>query len=150
MPTPPHPSDRSPEPGKASGLTDLAEILRTLDVEVRPEPYVYATVDPTHPALADAQATVVESEGVTLVIRRSDAEAHGLSGEFASAWLTLTVHSSLEAVGLTAAFSSALGRDGISCNVLAGFHHDHILVPFDRRDDAVQTLRGLAGHTAAD
>lgn len=143
MPTPPRPSDSSREPGVASGLTDLAQILRTLDVDVRPEPYVYVIVDPAHPVLADAQAIVVESEGVTLVLRCSDAEAHNLSGEFVSAWLTLTVHSSLEAVGLTAAFSSALGRAGISCNVFAGFHHDHILVPFDRRDDAVRTLRNL-------
>jgi hypothetical protein len=143
MPTPPRSSDSSREPGGVNGLTDLAQILRTLDVDVRPEPYVYATVDPAHPALADAQATVVESEGVTLVLRCSDAEAHGLFGEFVSAWLTLTVHSSLEAVGLTAAFSSALGQAGISCNVLAGFHHDHILVPFERRDDAVRTLRDL-------
>ncbi|MFE3290213.1 ACT domain-containing protein [Rhodococcus sp. NPDC059234] len=149
MPTPPRSSNNSREPGVVSGLTDLAQILRTLDVDVRPEPYVYATVDPSHPAVADAQATVAEREGVTLVLRRSDADAHGLSGEFVSAWLTLTVHSSLEAVGLTAAFSSALGRAGISCNVLAGFHHDHILVPFDRRDDAVRALRDLRQGVAA-
>lgn len=67
--------------------------------------------------------------------------AHGSSRP--AAWLTLTVHSSLEAVGLTAAFSAALGEAGISCNVLAGFHHDHILVPWALRDAAVATLRGL-------
>lgn len=140
MPAPPRPSDNSRQRG---GLTDLAQILRNLDVEIRPEPYVYATVDPSHPALASAQATVVESEGVTLVLRRSDAEAHDLDSQFVAAWITLTVHSSLEAVGLTAAFSAALGQAGISCNVLAGFHHDHILVPFDQRDDAVRTLLSL-------
>jgi hypothetical protein len=60
-------------------------------------------------------------------------------------WITLTVHSSLEAVGLTAAFSTALGDAGISCNVLTGLHHDHVLVPVGRRDDAVTVLRELSG-----
>ena len=57
------------------------------------------------------------------------------------AWLSLTVQSSLEAVGLTAAFSKVLGDAGIPCNVLAGYHHDHLLVPIDRVDDAIAVLR---------
>jgi len=56
----------------------------------------------------------------------------------------LTVHSSLDAVGLTAAFSTALAQAGIGCNVLAGRYHDHILVPHNRREDAVAALRALS------
>jgi hypothetical protein len=63
---------------------------------------------------------------------------------FPAAWLTLTVDSSLEAVGLTAAFSAALAEAGIPANLLAGLRHDHILVPADRADDAVAPLRALA------
>ncbi|GAA3622885.1 ACT domain-containing protein [Microbacterium awajiense] len=125
------------------GLTDLTEILRSVDVEVRPDVYVYASLEPQHPGLALAAATIAESEGVTAVLTRTDAVAAGIPSEFDAAWLTLTVHSSLEAVGLTAAFAAALGEADISCNVLAGFHHDHILVPWDRRDDAARVLRGL-------
>jgi hypothetical protein len=56
----------------------------------------------------------------------------------------LTIHSDLAAVGLTAAFSAALARDGISCNVIAGLHHDHLFVPWDRRGDALRALEALA------
>jgi hypothetical protein len=58
---------------------------------------------------------------------------------------TLTIHSSLEAVGLTAVFAGALARAGIGCNVVAGYTHDHLFVPADRADDAVAALRALAG-----
>ena len=63
---------------------------------------------------------------------------------FPSAWLTLTVHSSLAAVGLTAAFAAALASGAIPANVLAGLRHDHLLVPVDRADDAIAALRALA------
>ena len=96
-------------------------------------------------ATGRAQAVVVEDEGVTLVLRRADADALGVSYGFVAAWLTLTVHSALDAVGLTAAFSRALGDAGISCNVLAGFHHDHLLVPAAARDRALAVLRSLRG-----
>ncbi|WP_353827712.1 ACT domain-containing protein [Agromyces sp. SYSU T0242] len=125
------------------GSTDLDAMLRTLDVEARAEPYVFANVAPGDPVLAFADAIVVEREGVTAVVRADLAVARGVPHEFEAAWLSLTVHSALEAVGLTAAFSVALGDAGISCNVLAGFHHDHILVPWARRDDAVAALRAL-------
>ena len=59
-------------------------------------------------------------------------------------WITLQVHSSLESVGITSAVSTALARVGISCNVLAGFYHDHLLVPVDDVDEAVDVLGGLS------
>ncbi len=66
------------------------------------------------------------------------------------AWITLTVHSSLEAVGLTAAVANTLASAGIACNVLAGFHHDHLLVPIDRVDDAMAALSRLSASVPAD
>ncbi|GAA4829450.1 ACT domain-containing protein [Actinomycetospora corticicola] len=126
-----------------TGSTDLAQMLATLDVVVRDGTFVYATVPAGHPATARAHAVVVEDEGVTLVLRSTDAEEFDVSATFDAAWLTLTVHSALEAVGLTAAFSRTLGDAGIPCNVLAGFHHDHLLVPVDHRDRALAVLRAL-------
>lgn len=122
-------------------------MLRTLTPVLRGDQFVYARVDaPTAaPYLATAAAVVVEEEGVTLVLRRSDADQAGIPYDFVAAWITLTVHSSLEAVGLTAAFSAALGDAGISCNVLAGSVHDHILVPWSDREAAVAALRTLRG-----
>ncbi|MBX3098224.1 MAG: ACT domain-containing protein [Salinibacterium sp.] len=125
------------------GSTDLAAMLATLDAAARPDDYVYVVVDPAHPIVELAAATVHEEEGLTVVARRVDADRLGLSYDFVATWLTLTVHSSLEAVGLTAAFSAALGDAGISCNVIAGFHHDHLLVPASERDRALAAIHAL-------
>ena len=74
------------------------------------------------------------------------AREHGESPRFVAAWLSLRVHSALDAVGLTAAVSRALADAGIACNVLAGFHHDHLLVPAARRADAIAALHALRGN----
>jgi len=126
-----------------TGSTDLQAMLATLESVARPDEYVYSVVAKDHPVVAVAHATVREDEGLTVVIRRVDADAWGMAYEFVAAWLTLTVHSSLEAIGLTAAFARSLGEAGISCNVLAGFHHDHILVPVSERDHALEVIRSL-------
>ncbi|WP_175108399.1 ACT domain-containing protein [Pararobbsia alpina] len=56
----------------------------------------------------------------------ADTRRGGLNALFRCAWITLTVNSALEAVGLTAALATALGNSGISCNVVAGAYHDYI------------------------
>ena len=126
-----------------AGETDLANMLATLTVSRRPATYVFVCVPEPVP-LGDGVAAVIdEAEGVTVVATRDTAERNGWAVDFEAAWLTLDVHSALEAVGLTAAFSAALGAEGIPCNVVAGFHHDHLLVPVDRAEDAIVCLRGL-------
>ena len=94
---------------------------------------------------ADILASVHEPEGWSLVLRRDDADTAGLTYDYVAAWITLRVYSSLAAVGLTAAVSSALAEAGISCNVIAGHHHDHLLVPHHEADRALDILRGLSG-----
>ena len=126
-----------------AGDTDLARMLATLDVERRDGTFTFVTGD--HPSLTSvAAARIEETEGTTVVVTVDEARAAGIPVEFEAAWLTLTVHSSLAAVGLTAAFSAALGGAGIACNVLAGYHHDHLLVPADRADEAIDALRRLS------
>ena len=126
-----------------TGMTDLDQMLRTLDATARAGEYVFAVVPPGHPAVPLASATVVEDEGLTVVLAREDADRLGVTYDFVATWITLTVHSALEAVGLTAAFSRALAEAGISCNVLAGFHHDHLLVPAGEKDRAMSVLQAL-------
>lgn len=123
-----------------SGVTDLEELIRSMRPEARDGEFVIVTSKTID---LPAEAVIREDEGTTLVMRREDADAAGIPYDFVAAWITLTVHSSLAAVGLTAAFSTALADAGISCNVLAGFHHDHVLVPSDRRDDALEVLAAL-------
>jgi uncharacterized protein len=127
---------------RAPGETDLDAMLATLDVVRRPGVFTFVAVDaPGADQLAVAAATIVEDEAVTLVMQVDDARRFGLPVVVEMAWLTLTVNSSLEAVGLTAAFSRTLADAGVSCNVLAGFHHDHLLVPASDVDRAIEVLR---------
>jgi uncharacterized protein len=81
-----------------------------------------------------------EQEGLTLVLQKEQADALQLSYSFVTAWITLTVHSSLEAVGLTAAFATALAEENISCNVVAAYYHDHIFVA---KPDAARAIAVL-------
>ena len=131
-----------------AGVTDLEQLLATLEPQVRDGEYVYVAAPDSSSdssAALGAEAVIHEAEGSAMVLRREVADEAGLTYDVVLCWITLTVHSSLEAVGLTAAFSAALGDAGISCNVLAGLHHDHVLVPVGRRDDAVAVLRELSG-----
>ncbi len=88
-------------------------------------------------------AMVTEDEGPTAVINAEDAGKLNLEPEFVATWLTLNVNSALDAVGLTAAVSGALASAGIPCNVLAGYHHDHLLVPVERSEQAIAILNSL-------
>jgi hypothetical protein len=76
-------------------------------------------------------------------VPEEQAVAAGLPVLFRAAWISLTVHSDLDAIGLTAAFASALGQAGISCNVVAGAFHDHIFVPVAQAQQALAVLRAL-------
>jgi hypothetical protein len=115
-----------------------------MDPVVRPGSFVFVLVPDED--LLDAlapEATIRESEGLTAVVRREHADALGLPYDYVAAWITLRVHSALDAVGLTAAVSTALARAGLSCNVIAGYHHDHLLVPADRASAALEALAAL-------
>lgn len=116
-------------------------MLATLAVQRRPGVFTYIAVEvPTPGLLAAAHAIVKEGALTTIVLPVETAERSGQPVTVRFAWLTLTVHSSLEAVGLTAAFSARLAALDIPCNVLAGYHHDHVLVPIERVDDAIAAL----------
>ncbi len=119
-------------------------MIATLEPVLRAGEYVFVSLPADAASRLRAEATIREDEGVTVVLLRADADAAGLGYDFVARWITLTVHSSLSAVGLTAAFATALGEAGISCNVLAAYHHDHILVPADDADRALEALLGLA------
>ncbi len=125
------------------GETDLSRMLATLSVERRPDPVTFVSLPSPVVHEAAFLATIVEAEGTTVVLSVEEARHRGWPVEFEAAWLTLEVHSALDAVGLTAAFSEALAERDIPCNVLAGYHHDHLLVPVDRADDAVDALASL-------
>jgi hypothetical protein len=123
------------------GETDLQVLLATMEPVLFPEPYGIAVQTGALPF--QPFATVAEEEGVTVVGLLSDVRAAGMLSQ-PWARISLTVHSDLAAVGLTAAFAAALGATGISCNVVAGYHHDHLFVQWERRGDALAALRQLS------
>jgi uncharacterized protein len=122
---------------------DLTVLLRGMEPVLHEAAYGFAVW--TGGALPFAPfATVAEVEGLTVVADLAAMQAVGMVSE-PWARISLTIHSDLAAVGLTAAFATALGAEGISCNVVAGYHHDHLFVQWDRREDAVAALRALSG-----
>ncbi len=128
----------------APGETDLDAMLSTLAVQRRPGVFAYIAVQvPTPGLIAAAHAVVKEGRLTTIVLPVDAAERAGQATDLRFAWLTLTVQSSLDAVGLTAVVSARLAAVGIPCNVLAGYHHDHLLVPTDRVDDAIIAITGI-------
>jgi hypothetical protein len=124
--------------------SDLSTLLRSMEPVLHDGVYAYCSVPhDAHVAALSPVVTVREPEGLTLVVLESRAVAAGLPVLFRAAWISLTVHSDLEAVGLTAAFSTALGQAGISCNVVAGAFHDHIFVPVAQARQTMAVLCAL-------
>lgn len=126
-----------------SGITELDTLLKSMAPRLLEPEFVFCTVSG---ALVDyvslnPVATFFESEGLTLVLEKGVAINAGLP--FASSFrqITLTVHSSLEAVGLTAAVSAKLAAKGISVNVIAAYYHDHIFVQSSKAEMALLTLK---------
>jgi hypothetical protein len=129
-----------------AGETNLEVLLQELSPSLGAETFVVCTLpEEAYGALASARplASIREAEGLTLVLTQSEADAHGLTYEGTHRCITLRVHSSLEAVGLTAAVSRALADAGISANILAGYYHDHVLVPDAQADAAMVRLSAL-------
>jgi hypothetical protein len=126
------------------GERDLSALLRGLSPRLNQGRYVYTMVPGAIPEGADPVVVVREDEGLTLVVGQREADDLGLPYDFVAAWITLEIHSALEAVGLTAAVARALAGAGISANVVAGFAHDHVFVPHAQAELALATLKALA------
>ncbi|PMJ99497.1 ACT domain-containing protein [Vibrio sp. 10N.261.55.A7] len=126
-----------------TAITDLEILLKSMSPELVEGNYVFCTVDG---ALSDYLAlepiaTFQEKEGLTLVLEEEKAAAAKLDFDAIFSLITLSVHSSLEAIGLTAAFATKLGSYGISANVVAGYYHDHIFVQKEKADAAMSALK---------
>ncbi len=125
-------------------ITDLDLLLQKMEPVLQPGIFVFASLEAgvtVDPALV--LASIKEPEGLSVVMRESDAQRSNLRILFRCAWITLSVHSDLQAVGLTAAFATALADAAIGCNVVAGAYHDHIFVPSQSAEKAMSVLRSL-------
>lgn len=126
-----------------TGETDLSKLLSSMAPRMMEGEFVFCTVKDAkygdYTQLSPV-ATFCEDEGLTLVVPRHIADKAGLCYESVFRGITLTVHSSLHAVGLTAAVSGKLAEQGISANVMAAYYHDHIFVQSGRADEALAVL----------
>jgi hypothetical protein len=128
------------------GELNLITLLRTLRPELHPQPYAFCSLAPEAYVRLETAALGMfrEREGVTVILEHAAAERLGLPAGPAWACITLTVHSALEAIGMLAAVSARLAEAGVSCNPVAGYYHDHLFVPWDARQRAVEALEALS------
>ena len=128
------------------GERNITTLLQNMKPEMREGVFVFCSIsdDREIPATLRPVHIFREREGTAFIVRREEAEAVGLPYQFASRLITLTVHSSLEAVGFLAAITGRLAEAGISVNVVSAFYHDHLFVPERRADEALHHLQDIS------
>ncbi|MEO1038288.1 MAG: ACT domain-containing protein [Pseudomonadota bacterium] len=133
-----------------SGETSLRTLIKTMNPQLDDRIYAFAVigVGDDIPGEVDALMTFQEAEGVTIIAPQAALEAAGLEPSFICQRIVLSVHSALEAVGLTAAVSSALADIGISANIVAAAFHDHLFVPKADAERALSALKALSAGAA--
>ncbi|WP_405118899.1 ACT domain-containing protein [Pseudomonas leptonychotis] len=128
-----------------TGETSLTTLIRSMTPVLNEGAYVFCSLtDAAQLQGAQALGSFQEREGLTVILQRQQAEHLQLKIDYVAAWLTLEVHSALAAVGLTAAVAGALANAGISCNVIAGYYHDHLFVAHTDGPRALAVLQQLA------
>lgn len=132
-----------------TGETNLDELIRSLSACLVEGLYVFVTVPPDQrPADLKPRMVFEEAEGTTLILLKSEAEAHALPYEFPCRMITLNIHSSLEAVGFMARIASELANHEMGVNPVSGFFHDHLFVPDGREHDAMNVLQQMSKSTS--
>lgn len=124
------------------GESNLEVLLQSLKPKLNEGDYVFISLpEIVHISRADILFEFKEAEGITIILTKEKAVHYKLAYEFIASWITLTVHSALDAVGLTAAVANALTKHNISCNVVAAFYHDHIFVSIKDAYKAMSVLQ---------
>jgi hypothetical protein len=128
-----------------SGEKDLQRLLKSMKPEHNSGDYVFCKIERLDSInLDDIVMFFKEKEATTIILKKETADKLKLDYAVVMSWITLSVHSSLEAVGLTAAFSKALSDNEISCNVVAAYYHDHIFVNKNDVEKAMEILSAFS------
>lgn len=128
----------------AGGESSLALLLTTMKPVLRRNAFAFCLVPAGKQVPRDSFATIVEDEGTTVIVPLESAGREGLDPLYVAACITLTVHSDLAAVGFLAAVTAELAADGISCNAVSAVYHDHLFVPLDRGERALEIVSRLS------
>ena len=128
-----------------SGEKNLEALLKSMKPKLNVGEFVFCKTEHLDQLnLSQIIMTFKEEESTTIIAKKEIADQLKLDYSFVASWITLTVHSSLEAVGLTAAFSKALSENDISCNVVAAYYHDHIFVDKKHTEKAMDILNAFS------
>lgn len=127
------------------GETNLSKLIRQMEPRLNEGIYVFCSLpEGAHIPVSEILATFREAEGCSVILPQAVADRRQIAYSFQAAWITLDIHSSLEAVGLTAVVANTLAQHGINCNVVAAFYHDHIFVENEQREKALAVLSELS------
>jgi uncharacterized protein len=127
-----------------NGETNLDKLIRGMNPKLNKGKFVFCKLD-SEEKLQNVKPKCLfrETEGITVILPKTEAEKLNLPYAFVCSWITLSIHSSLDAIGLTAKVSRVLAEAGISCNIVAAYYHDHLFVPIDKTDEALKILQSL-------
>lgn len=129
----------------APGEMDLDTLLKSMKPSLHPDTFAFATQSSQMPLPSTLKRQMVfqETEGTTIITTKESAEEHKLSYTFESRMITLNVQSSLDAVGFMAKITTRLAEKGMGVNPVSGFFHDHLFVPVEKVDEAMEVLKAL-------
>ena len=128
------------------GELNLSVLIASMEPVLDTEEYAFCSVQPSERSKIRSSCTMefLENEGITLILKKQDAEKEKLDFSYPCRLITLSVHSSLEAVGFLAAITKQLAVAGISVNAVSAFYHDHIFVPTDKAEMALKLLKEMS------
>jgi hypothetical protein len=143
-------SSQSKEP-VMNGESDLKKLLAAITPELLPGIHLFVTFEPGASIPENLEPVMLfrEREGTTLILLEDEARSTGLTASFRCRMITLNIHSSLEAIGFLAAITTRLAAAGMGVNPVSGFYHDHLFVPAERAEEAVELLRQLADESGS-
>jgi hypothetical protein len=128
-----------------SGEKDLGRLISEMTPKLNKGIYVFVSIKDINQVERSVPiCEFKEQEGYTIVLEKKLADAQHFKYDYIASWITLKIHSSLEAAGLTAVFASVLAEHNISCNVISAYYHDHIFVAVKDADNAMKVLQGLS------
>lgn len=126
-----------------SGETDLSKLLDSMNPVLQEGEYVFCSIDSRNNNWLKLESIGMfrEEEGMTLIVDRQIADQSNISYNSTFRLITLSVHSSLEAVGFLAAITRRLAEHGISVNAISAYYHDHLFVPAEKANQVMELLR---------
>lgn len=127
-----------------AGLSHLQTLLASMKPILNEGEYVFTVVSDAQRQQLKPVLVFVESEGTTVIVSRQEADLSELSYEAVWAFITLSVHSDLQAVGFLAAITAKLADAGISVNAVSAYYHDHLFVPAEKAAKVMEILISLS------